>query len=260
MIRLAVAGATGRMGRCVLDLAAQGKRFEIRAALVAADDPRAATTVSIGEAHVTLSPELNEPCDVLVDFTTPTGTMAWLAVCEKQRIPMVIGVTGFDADHAARIRQAAEHIPILHSANFSLGVSSILGVLGRLARDLGDAYEVEIVEAHHNRKVDAPSGTALTLAREIAKALGRSLDDDLIFGRHGHTGPRPEGQIAIHAVRMGDLVSEHDIHFSGPGETVTIRHTAHSRTTYAAGALRAAQWLVTAGPGYHSMRDMFAAD
>jgi 4-hydroxy-tetrahydrodipicolinate reductase len=246
------------MGRCVLELAAADERFELRAALVAVDDPRRGSRMAVGDRQVTLSAELDGACDVLIDFTSPAGTMAWLEVCQRRRIPMVMGVTGLDGDQAARIRRAGQQIPILCSANFSLGINSILGFLGRLARDLGDEYDIEIVEAHHRRKVDAPSGTALTLAREIATALGRSVENDAIYGRQGQVGPRPKGQIAIHAVRMGDLVSEHEVHFSGPGETVTIRHTAHSRATYAAGALRAARWLVRAGPGYYTMRDVFA--
>ncbi len=256
MIRLAMAGATGRAGRCVVEQAARDDRFEIAAALTGPGCSMSGRSMRVGGCEVMVKETLDVPCDVLIDFTVADGTMAWLEVCTQRGIPMLIGATGHDDRQLAKIEEAVRVIPILKTANFSVGVQVMLGIVGRLAKELGEAYDVEIVEAHHRHKVDAPSGTALTLAEAIAAASGRTLKDDVVFGRHGLTGERPRGQIGVHAVRMGDLVSSHEVHFSGPGETLTLRHTAHSRDTFAAGALRAAVWIMGKPPGLYAMGDV----
>lgn len=255
LIRLAVAGAMGRTGRCVLELVWSDEGFQIAAALTEAGCSTIGSTVGVGEHAVVISDTLDTTCDVLVDFTVAEGTMSWLDVCKKRGIPMVIGVTGHSDQQLSQIKEAAGVIPILKASNFSVGIQAMLDIVGRLARELGRQYDIEIVETHHRHKVDAPSGTAHTLVEEIAAATGRTTTHDLIFGRHGQVGPRPAGQIGVHAVRMGDLVGCHEVHFSGPGETVTVRHTAHSRDTFAAGALRAAAWIVGKPPGLYAMRD-----
>lgn len=269
MIRLAVAGATGRMGRCILEMASSDERFEIAAALT---EPRGFSPREFAQAKacgsvdldVPYASKLETPCDVLIDFTVAAGTMAWLEVCTEKRIPMVTGVTGHTDEQLARIQAAADRIAILKAANFSVGINVILKIVGRLAKELGESYDVELVEAHHRGKVDAPSGTALAIVDEIlAGGQGSSLpvptgqerSGNVTFGRRGQVGQRPTGQIGIHSVRMGEVVGRHEVHFSGPGETVTIRHEAHSRSAFAAGALRAAAWIVGKQPGYYTMGD-----
>ena len=246
MIRLTVAGAAGRMGRCVIELAAHDSRFEIAAAI----DRSAQRTLPT--------------CDVVIDFTDSAGTMQWLEACETRRVPMVIGATGHDEAQLARIAQVARSIPIVKAANFSVGMQVVLNILGRTAKELGDEYDVEIVETHHRHKIDAPSGTALAFASEIQGGKEQSRDregaDHLVFGRHGKVGERPKGQIGVHAIRMGEIVGQHEVHFSGSGETITIRHTAHSRETFAAGVLRAAAWIIGKPSGLYSMRNVLGTD
>jgi len=257
MIRLAVAGAAGRMGRCVLELAARDSRFEIAAA------------IDLGAQHPVPA------CDVVIDFTDAAGTMEWLKTCETRRLPLVIGATGHDEAQLARITQVARSIPIVKAANFSVGMQVVLGIVGRIAAELGDEYDTEIVETHHRHKIDAPSGTALALLAEAQRGAEQNLEHKgaggrvaspllsvatVVFGRHGQVGERPKGQIGVHSIRMGEIVGQHEIHFSGPGETITIRHTAHSRETFAAGALRAAAWIIGKPPGLYSMRNVLGTD
>lgn len=257
MIRLAVAGASGRTGSRVVELASRDERFEVVFALTRSDCPDLGKPIQVGRRELSITDTIDGGCDVLIDFTVAEGTMAWLEVCRTRSLAMVIGATGHSEEQMARIRKAASEIPIVAASNFSIGIQTLLGVVGRIARELGDAYDVEIVEAHHRGKIDAPSGTALSLADEIAQATGRTRED-VIFGREGKTGQRPKGQIGVHAIRMGDIVGAHDIHFSGPGETITLRHTAHSRDTFAAGALRASAWISGKRPGLYSTRDSHA--
>ena len=257
MIRLAVAGATGRMGRCVLERASQDQRFAITAALTASGDTTVGSPVRVGDGDVTITDSLEGECDVLIDFTVAAGTMAWISVCERRAMPLVIGATGHDDRQLARIREASRVIPIVKATNFSVGIYAILGFIGKLVSDLGEDYDVEIIETHHHHKVDAPSGTALTLVDRIAAARGATLAN-VVFGRHGQVGERPAGQIGVHAVRLGETVGQHEIQLSGLGETVSIRHTAHSRSTFAAGALRAAAWVVGKKAGLYSMEDVLA--
>lgn len=254
-IQLAVAGAAGRMGRIVLELAGRSDRFTVSAALTAPGLAPPGATVRCDDRNLPLVETLETACDVLIDFTVAEGTMVWLEVCERHRLPMLIGTTGHSDEQMARIRSASRTIPIVKAGNCSVGVQAMMNVLGRLAKELGDGYDVEIVETHHRHKLDAPSGTALAMLDEMARATGRTRDD-AVFGRHGRTGERPQGQIGVHAVRMGEIVGRHEVHFSGPGETITITHTAHSRETFAAGALRAAAWLVGREPGLYSMRNV----
>ncbi len=255
MIRLAVAGASGRTGRCAVELASRDDRFEVVAALTKPGCPTSGSTVRVGESSVSIIETLDTACDVLVDFAVAEGTMAWLDVCIERGIALVSGATGHSDEQLARLRQASGRIPILQAANFSVGIQAILRAVGPIAAKLGEAYDIEIVEAHHRHKVDAPSGTALELADRVAAATGATRED-FVFGREGYVGERPTGQIGVHAVRMGDFVGWHEVHFSGPGEVLTIRHAAHSRDTFAAGALRAAAWIMDKPPGRYTMRDV----
>ncbi len=256
MIELAVAGASGRVGRCTLELASRDERFTITAALTDVDCPTRGSTIRVGGQEFTFVDRLGTSCDVLIDFSTPSGTMAWLDVCKRFAIPMVIGTTGHDEDQLAGIREGSRIIPIVKAVNFSVGMRAVTEEAARLARELGENYDIEVVETHHRHKIDAPSGTALTIVDEILRATGRTRGDHLIFGRHGETGPRPNGQVGIHSLRLGDTVGQHEVHFSGHGETITLRHTVHSRETFAAGALRAAAWVVGKDPGLYSLCDI----
>jgi len=256
MIRLAVAGAVGRTGRCVVERAVRDDRFEVVAAMTHANCPSCDAIVQYADKPITVTSDLHETCDVLVDFTIADGTIAWLRKCLERGIPLVTGATGHSPDQLAEIESAVSRIPIVKAANFSVGINLLLNLVGRVARELGDDYDTEIVEAHHRHKVDAPSGTALALLDEWLEATGRTRDADAVFGRQGQTGERPTGQIGVHAVRMGDVVGRHEIHFSGPGESLQITHTAHSRDTFAAGALRAAAWIINKPPGLYTMRDV----
>lgn len=260
-IRIAVAGALGRTGRRVVELAAIDRRFAVVAALASPADPSVGQTIQASGQDLPVVDRIDSPCNVLVDFSTPAGTRAWLDVCRERQIAMVIGTTGLDDELRGAIRNAACTIPIVCAANFSVGIEMIRRLLGLLNASLGEAYDVEIVETHHKGKVDAPSGTALLLAEELrrqraARSASTTSDTRLVFGRHGAVGPRKQDEIGIHAVRMGDVVGQHEVHFSGPGETVTIRHTAHSRDTFAAGALRAAAWVVGQPAGLYAMSDI----
>ncbi|HNQ21776.1 MAG TPA: 4-hydroxy-tetrahydrodipicolinate reductase [Phycisphaerae bacterium] len=278
MIRVAIAGASGRTGRCVVEAVLRDARFAVAAALTVADDPLCGSTVRLDAGEVRFTQELAAPCDVLIDFTLPAGTMHWLDRCLERKLPMVTGTTGLSPEQVERLRSAGRVIPILSASNFSVGIQVLRELAVRAAQALGADFDIEIVETHHRHKADAPSGTALSLLDDLLAATGqpgragataerdRSTPEGdhttaernrATFGREGRTGPRRPGEIGVHAVRMGEVVGEHVVHFSGPGETLTLTHTAHSRATFAAGALRAAAWLVSRPPGYYTFADAF---
>ncbi len=174
----------------------------------------------------------------------------------ERKIALLIGTTGLTSADQELIDQAAQTIPILQATNTSLGVNVLLAIAAQVARQLGDAYDIEIVEAHHNQKKDAPSGTALSLAESLCKSTGRSLDKELVHGREGPDTLRKKGTIGMHAVRMGDVVGEHTIYYATPGERIEIRHVATNRDTFARGALRAALFLARQRPGRYTMNDV----
>ncbi|MDE0854531.1 MAG: 4-hydroxy-tetrahydrodipicolinate reductase, partial [Nevskia sp.] len=194
--------------------------------------------------------------DVVVEFTRPEGTMAALQACLSRRTALVIGTTGFSAAQKAAIAQAAQTIPICLSANYSVGVNVCLRLLRIAAQSLGEGYDVEIVEAHHRLKVDAPSGTALRMGEAVADALGRKLEDCAVYGREGQTGARDGRTIGFATVRGGDVVGDHTVMFLGDGERVEITHKASSRSNFARGALRAAVWLAARPAGLYDMQDV----
>lgn len=254
MIRLAVVGAAGRMGRCVLGLAARDDRFDVVAAMTKSGCPMAGKRFPVGSREVLVTTTLDYECDVLIDFSIAEATTQWLEICKERAVPMVIGSTGHTDAQLSEIKLAATEIPILKASNFSVGIQAVLGMLSRIKAELGDTYDVEIVETHHRHKVDAPSGTAFAMLDELGARMEGPIE--VVFGRQGNVGQRPAGQIGVHSVRLGEIVGQHEIHFSGPGETVTIRHTAHSREAFAGGALRAAQWIVGRPAGLYSMADV----
>ncbi|HUU83871.1 MAG TPA: 4-hydroxy-tetrahydrodipicolinate reductase [Phycisphaerae bacterium] len=259
MIRLAVAGATGQTGSRVVQWAARHPEFKLVAALAAESDPRMGQPAVPDDPTVLLADDTDAAYDVLIDFSTPAGTVQWCGRTFQAGAAFVSGTTGLSDEQQLVLHVAAEKVPVLWAANFSVGINLLLRTVGPVARELGADFDVEIVEAHHTRKVDAPSGTALALGKTIAEATGRSLEADAIHGRSGSVGPRPKGQIGFHALRLGDEVGRHEIHFGGPGETLVLQHTVRSRDTFARGALVAAHWLVRQKPALYSMQDMLAA-
>ena len=223
------------MGRAVIE-AVQADR-----------DLTLAATLDIGDALAPIA-----QADVLVDFTRPEGTLQHL----KHARAAVIGTTGFSASQESAIRERAKSIPIVMAPNFAIGVNVLFRLAGTAAAALGDAYDVEIVEAHHRHKVDAPSGTALKLGEIIASSLKRDLRKEARHGRHGDTGERPAKQIGFHAIRGGDIVGEHTVIFAGAGERLELVVRSQSRATYATGAARAAKWLKGKPAGLYSMEDV----
>jgi 4-hydroxy-tetrahydrodipicolinate reductase len=194
--------------------------------------------------------------DVLIDFTRPEGTLAHLAMCRELGVRAVIGTTGFSAEQKAAIAAHARSVATVFAANMSVGVNVMLKLLAQAAAALGEGYDIEVIEAHHKHKVDAPSGTALAMGEVLAKARGVSLDANGVFTRHGHTGERVAGSIGFATVRGGDIVGEHTVMFAGPGERIEIAHKSSSRANYADGSLRAARFLAGREPGLYGMDDV----
>ena len=244
-MKVALAGAGGRMGRTLIDAVLADRELELGAAFDVAAGQH-------GGVKITADASAAASCDVLIDFTRPEGTLANL----KHARAMVIGTTGFSAAQKKAIAEAAQRTPIVMAANFAVGVNAAYKLAETAARILGDGYDVEILEAHHRHKVDAPSGTALELGRVVAKALGRDLPQVARHGREGETGERPAKQIGFHAIRGGDIVGEHTVIFAGLGERVEVTVRSQSRMTYAAGALRAAKFLKNKAPGLYGMTDV----
>jgi len=246
-MRVAVAGAGGRMGRALADAVAADPELELAAAFDVAGSAAAGT--AIGKIKVGTDAAAAKSCDVLIDFTRPEGTLAHLAHARA----MVIGTTGFSPQQKASVEAAAKKMPIVMAANFAIGVNAVYKLAESAARILGDGYDVEIVEAHHRHKVDAPSGTALKLGEVISSVLKGSK---FVHGRQGDTGERPTKQIGFHSIRGGDIVGEHTVIFAGSGERVEITVRSQSRATYAAGAVRAAKWLKGRPAGLYDMFDV----
>jgi len=239
-LRVAVAGASGRMGRMLIE------------AVEAAPDCTLAGTLDIG---------LDIPAglahaQVLIDFTRPEGTLAHLAACRERGIKMVIGTTGFSEPQKAQIAAASRQLAMMMSPNMSVGVNVMLRLLDTATRALAEGYDIEIVEAHHRHKVDAPSGTALKMGEVVAAALGRDLARCAVYGREGVTGERDPGTIGFATVRGGDIVGDHTVMYCGTGERIEITHRSSSRATYAQGALRAARFLADKPNGLFDMDDV----
>ena len=236
-LRVAVAGASGRMGRMLIE------------AVNASGDCTLAGTLDIGSD---LRAGLAD-AQVLLDFTRPEGTLAQLAVCRDLGVKAVIGTTGFSAAQKAEIAEHARHIAIVMAPNMSVGVNVVFKLLDMAARALNEGYDIEIVEAHHRHKVDAPSGTALAMGEVVATALGRDLAQCAVYGRHGVTGERDPSTIGFATVRGGDIVGDHSVMFCGTGERIEITHRSASRETYAQGSLRAARFLTDKSHGLYGM-------
>jgi 4-hydroxy-tetrahydrodipicolinate reductase len=239
-LRVAVAGASGRMGQMLIE------------AVNSADDCALAAQLDIGcDIDTAL-----QGAQVLIDFTRPEGTMAHLRACRGRSVNLVIGTTGFDETQLAAITEHANHIGIVTSANFSVGVNVMLTLLRQAARALSEGYDIEIVEAHHRHKVDAPSGTAVEMGRVLAQAQGRTLKDCAVFSREGHTGERKAGSIGFATVRGGGIVGDHTAMFCGDVDRIEITHKSASRGIYAQGALRAARFVAQQRKGLFGMNDV----
>ena len=264
MRRIAVMGAAGRMGKILVEaVQQQAPSAGLTAAidkpdssLVGAD---AGELAALGRIGVTISGDLArvaDEFDVLIDFTHPSVTLKNLAFCRKAGKAMVIGTTGFSAEEKLLLAEAGKDIPIVFAANFSVGVNLCLKLLDIAARVMGDEVDIEISEAHHRHKVDAPSGTALRMGEVVAQALGRDLQEVAVYGREGQTGARDRKTIGFATVRAGDIVGDHTVLFAADGERVEITHKASSRMTFAKGAVRAALWLDGREPGLYDMQDV----
>ena len=259
MISIAITGAAGRMGARLVSLAKQDGGFEVVGAIErpehSAQAHDAGEVAGIGKIGTPITFDLRPTPDVLIDFTSPASTRHWLKTCGDRGIAMVIGTTGLqDQDHAAIDRAAAE-IPILQAPNMSLGVNVLFRIAGEVAKLLGDSYDMEIIEAHHRFKKDAPSGTAMGLADAILQAIGKTRDV-LRVGAHGEDVPRKPGEIGMHSMRMGDEVGRHTAYFGALGERLELTHVATNRDTFVHGALRAARWLAGQKPGRYAMADV----
>ncbi len=261
-LRVAVAGASGRMGRMLVEAVAAADDLRLAGAL---DVPSSAAlgqdaAAFLGRATGTpITADLRAglaDAQVLIDFTRPEGTMAHLAVCREFGVKAVIGTTGFSDAQKAEIAEHAQHIAIMMAPNMSVGVNVVLRLLDVAARALSEGYDIEIVEAHHRHKVDAPSGTALKMGEVIASALGRDLKDCAVYAREGVTGERDPSTIGFATVRGGDIVGDHTVLFAGTGERIEITHRSNSRATYAQGSLRAARFLATRASGLFGMDDV----
>jgi 4-hydroxy-tetrahydrodipicolinate reductase len=261
-VKVAVAGSSGRMGRMLIEAVRGDADLSLAAALEQSGHPQVGKDAGelIGSrCGVLITDDIEaalKNSHVLVDFTRPNGTLSHLAVCRRLGIRMVIGTTGFDEAQRNLIVAAAGEIGIVLAPNMSVGVNVTLKLIEVAASALGDAYDIEIIEAHHRHKVDAPSGTALRMGEVAAQARGRSLADCAVYDRHGVTGERSKGAIGFAAVRGGDLVGDHTVLLAGTGERLEITHRATNRATYAQGAMRAARFLMDKKNGLFDMQDV----
>ena len=261
-IRVAVAGASGRMGRMLIEAITAAEDMQLAGALDVAGSPALGQDAAafLGRASgVPISADLRAGlanAQVLIDFTRPEGTLAHLAVCRELGVKAVIGTTGFSDAQKAQIADHAAHTAIMMAPNMSVGVNVMLKLLEVAARALNEGYDIEIVEAHHRHKVDAPSGTALKMGEVIATTLGRDLKDCAVYAREGITGARDPSTIGFATVRGGDIVGDHTVLFAGIGERIEITHRSGSRSTYAQGARRAARFLAGRPSGLFGMDDV----
>lgn len=257
---LIVTGAAGRMGKRILVLAVEKKAFSLVGAVEYAEHPDlgrdAGTLAGLEPLNVELSSEFPETADVMIDFSLPAVTDDSIDYCVKNNVALVLGTTGLSESQMAKLKEAAAKIPVMRATNMSPGMNLLFALVGKVARSLGEDYDIEIVEAHHRYKKDAPSGTALSLAEAICKETSRDFPACLIHGREGKDTPREKGSIGIHAIRAGDIVGRHSVLYSTLGETITIEHNAHTRDTFARGAIRAALWLINRKPGLYTMLDV----
>ena len=263
MIRVAISGANGRMGVSLLQACEASQQVTLNAASVRSGHIWAGKMLNevagVSTQAVTVQDDLSrvvDDFDVLIDFTLPEATSTYLDLCCTAKKAIVIGTTGFSEQQREQIKQAAEQIPVVFAPNMSVGVNLSLKLLEMTARVMGETADIEIIEAHHRHKVDAPSGTALRMGEVVANALGRNLAECAIYGREGRTGERDAQTIGFSTIRAGDIVGEHTVLFATESERLEITHKASSRMTFANGAVRAAGWLKDREPGLYDMQDV----
>lgn len=262
-MRIAVVGASGRMGLCLIKAAVLAKQAELTVAVSRPNSLSigrdAGELAGISVAGVKVGDSLAavvDQFDVLIDFTRPGASMDFIEICREAGKKIVIGTTGYSDEQKARISDAAKDVAIVMAPNMSIGVNLSLKLLEMTAKVMGDYTDIEVIEAHHRHKIDAPSGTALRMGEVVANALGRELKDCAIYGREGNTGERDRKTIGFSTIRAGDIVGEHTVMFADEGERVEITHKATSRMTFANGAVRAAVWLADKESGLYDMQDV----
>ena len=263
MIRVIINGACGRMGRLIIQGVSQQADMQLVGAIEYPEHPQigsdAGVVAGIGDIGVPITGELEDilqNADVVIEFSKPEATLEHLQQVVNADKAMIIATTGYDADELATVKELASQIRCVMAPNMSLGVNVMIQALELIAKALGDDYDIEVIEAHHNHKADAPSGTALRLAETVAEALDRDLDEVGVYGRHGIVGARPKKQIGIHAVRGGDIAGDHTVLFATEGEQLSVVHRAHSPEAFAKGAIRAARWVVDAPKGLHDISEV----
>jgi len=262
MLKVVIAGATGRMGQALLEGIFADGELQLHGAIDRADSPRIGHDAGEQFGRVTgvkITADVVSAlagADVLVDFTRPEASMEYIAICERTGVKLVLGTTGFSVEQKQQISAAAQKVAIVFAPNMSVGVTLLINLVQAAAKVLADGYDVEIIEAHHRHKVDAPSGTALRLGEAAASALGRDLQTCAVYGREGVTGERDANTIGFATVRGGDVVGDHTVLFAGVGERVELTHKASSRATFALGALRAAKYLADRQSGLFDMQDV----
>lgn len=260
--RIGILGAGGRMGRTLIQAVQQAGATlaaaveQPNSSLIGADAGELAGIGHLGVAIVGSLESVVDQCDVVIDFTVPAATVQHLDICAKAKCAMVIGTTGFNDVQKTHLQHTATIIPVVYAANYSVGVNVSLKLLELAAKAFGDTVDIEVIEAHHRHKVDAPSGTAFMMGEAVATALGRDLKEDAVYAREGITGARERQKIGFQTIRGGDIVGEHTVMFIGEGERVELKHLATSRMNFASGAVRAAGWLVGHDAALYNMQDV----
>ena len=263
MIKVGVIGAGGRMGRMLIEAIQENAQTMLNAAieregssLVGADAGEVAAIERLDVQIVDDLVSVIKDIEVLIDFSLPDATEQNMQICAEHNVAMVIGTTGFNEQQEKVLQEASKKIAIVYAGNYSTGVNLSLKLLEMAAKAFGTDADVEIIEAHHKHKIDAPSGTAFMMAEAVAEARGQNLKDVAIYGREGQTGEREKGSIGIHAIRGGEIIGDHTVMFIADGEVVEITHRARARMTFAAGAVRAATWVIQQGNGQYNMQDV----
>jgi 4-hydroxy-tetrahydrodipicolinate reductase len=250
------------MGKRIISLAVEAGKFDVIAAIENKDHPDtgkdAGIVAGVQPINIELGSSYPDGGDVVIDFSQPAAADNTIAYCSDSGAALVLGTTGLSDDQRQNVKAASKKVPVIYGTNMSVGMNVLFSLVGKVAAMLGDEYDIEIIEQHHRFKKDAPSGSALTLAENICKATARGFPDSLVHGREGSDALRQEGSIGMHAVRAGDITGEHSVIFGTLGEKIFLNHIAHSRDTFALGALRAAKWLIGKEPSLYSMADVLS--
>ena len=258
--KLIVCGAAGRMGKRIISLAIEAGEFDIIAAIESQDHPDigkdAGIVAGMQSIDVKLDSVYSAAADVLIDFSQAAAADKTIDYCTESGAALVLGTTGLSDEQRQKIKTAAEKVPVIYATNMSVGMNILFSLVGKVASMVGEEYDIEIIEQHHRFKKDAPSGSALTLAENICSATGRDFPGSLVHGRSGKDALREKGTVGMHSIRAGDITGIHSVIFGTLGEKLTLNHTAHSRDTFALGALRAAKWLIGKEPNLYSMADV----